>query len=376
MKFLENILVTVDFSESSDYVIENAIKLAEKFNSHITLMHVIAEEHLPDKLDHFIEESVQSKLEKIASDIKAKGIKLKDSIIEHGTPFEKIINEAESNDYNVIIAGKSSKTENSAYGPGTTVDKLIRKNEVPIWVVKPEPVKPIQKILCPVDFSDASYRALDNALTLAQRFKASLTILHIYTPVSYSSIWYEADNEHENTILISKQEKEFQDFLSQFDLKGISYKEVIIIGEVHVEILNFIKENNIDLLLMGTTGRTGLSRILMGSSATKVTRESPCNFITTKTKNITDDSFENSLKSMESIMNSAKKHFEEEDYKKAIKKYKIALKRHPYNIPILMGIIKTYEAAKDKNKVEYYRNYAHHVIERIWGKEYLHKLKL
>lgn len=376
MKYLENILVLVDFSESSDFVIENAIQLAEKFKSQVTLMHVIAEENLSDKLGQFIEESVKSKLDKIASDIKAKKIKLKGVIIEHGVPFERIINEVETNDYNVIIAGKSSKTENAAYGPGTTVDKLIRKNEVPVWVVRPEPVKPIKKILCPVDFSDASYRALDNAITLTRKFEADLTVLHVYTPVSYSSIWYETDNEQENALLKTNQEKEFQHFLTQFDFKNISCTQETLVGEVHAEVLKYINKNAIDLLILGTTGRTGLSRILMGSTATKVTRESPCNFITTKTKDITDSAFENNLKAFEAILNAAKKLYEDKDYKKAISKYLLALKQHPYSIPILTGLIKAYEAQKDKNKAEYYRNYANQVLERIWGEEYVSKLKL
>ncbi len=370
MKFLENILVTVDFSDSTDFVIENSIQLADKFNSHITLMHVIANDHLNDKLDHFIEESVQTKLSKIASEISAKGIQLKDHIVVHGVPFEKIIDEVETHDYNVIIAGKSSKTESAVYGPGTTVDKLIRKNEVPVWVVKSEPAKPIKKIVCPVDFSPSSQRALDNAITLSRRFKAELSILHIYTPVNYSSIWYEIDSIHENEKLKLQREQEFNDFLKDYDLTDVTYQTVTLEGEVHTKVINYIEQNDIDLLLMGATGRTGLSRLLLGSTAVKVTRVAPCNFVTTKTRDITDDFFKSSLKSMEALMISARESFEEKDYNKAIEKYNIALKHHPYNIPTLLGLIEASEALGDQNKVDYYKSYINQVVDRLWGKAY------
>ncbi len=376
MKYLQKILVTIDFSESSNYIVENSIKLAEKFNSEITLMHVIGEEHLSEKLDHFIEESVQTELDKIASQITSKGIKLNESVITHGAPFEKIIDEASANDYNVIIAGKSTKTENNSYGNGTTVDKLIRKNEIPVWVVRPQPVGDIKKILCPVDFSDASKRALDNAITLARSYKATLTILNVYKPIHYSSMWYEVDSVNENKALRLNQEAEFKKFLTNFDLTDVSYNAVSLEGEVHSEILKFVKENEIGLLLMGTTGRSGLSRLLMGSTTTKVTREVQCNFITTKTKDITDDYFGSSLKSLEIIINSARKLIEKKDYNGAIEKYTIALKQHPYNIPVFLGLIECYEAIDDKDKVEYYRNNAHIIVERIWGKKYLHIFKL
>lgn len=375
MKFLQNILVTVDFSESSDYVVENAIRLAEKFESQITLMHVISVHHLSSKMDKLVEESVASKLAKIAADVRAKGIDLKESIVEHGVPFEKIIHEAQTGDYNVIVVGSEKKTETESYKLGTTDEKLIRKNQIPIWVVKPEPLRNIKKILCPVDFSDASLRALNNAVTLAQSFEAELSILHVYTPVAYSPMWLEIDYAQENEILKSTQETEFHDFLEQLDMKDVSYRKVIIEGVDHQEILQFIEENNIDLLLMGTTGRTGLSRILMGSTTAKVTRELPCSFIAMKARDITDDYFESSLNSLESIINSAKQSFQNKDYEKSIEKYAIALKQHPDNIPILMGLIESYQAIGNQHKAVYYKKYGREVIKRVWGDKYISKFK-
>lgn len=376
MKFLQNILVTVDFSESTEYVIENSIRLAEKFDSQITLMHVISDHHMSSKLDKFIEESVSSNLEKITAQINAKGIDVRDSIVEHGVPFEKIIHEAQTNEYNVIVAGSGKKAEDEAFKLGTTVEKLIRKNQIPIWVVKPEPIRSIRKILCPVDFSDASHRALNNAITLAQSFDAELTILHTYASSSSYSIWIEVDYAQEDEILKSSLEKEFHDFLVQVNLNDVSYNQVTIEGVAHQEILKFIKEKDIDLLLMGTTGRTGLSRILMGSTTVKVTRELPCSFITTKAKDITDDYFESNLKSLEAIINSAKQSFQNKDFTTAIEKYTIALKQHPDNIPIIFGIIESYQALGNEHKVDLYKKYAKEVIKRTWGDKFESKFKL
>jgi len=376
MKFLQNILVTVDLSESTDYVIENAIRLAKKFDSQITLMHIISVQYQSSKMDKFVEESVASKLEKIASDVKAKGVDLKESIIEHGVPFEKIIHEAQTGDYNVIVVGSAKKAKDETYKLGSTVEKLIRKNQIPVWVVKHEPLNPIKKIVCPVDFSDASLRALNNAVTLAQSFEAELTILHVYTPVAYSPMWIEIDYAQENKLLKSTQETEFNDFLEQLDMKDVNYNKVILEGVDYEEILHFIEENTHDLLLMGTTGRTGVSRILMGSTTEKVTRALPCSFITMKAKDITDDYFESTLNSLESIINSAKQSFQNKDYEKSIEKYAIALKQHPDNIPVLMGLIESYQAIENQHKADYYRKYGREVIERIWGKKYLNTFKL
>ncbi|TLX73017.1 universal stress protein [Labilibacter sediminis] len=375
MKFLQNILVTIDFSESTEYVIEKAILLAEKFDSQITLMHVISDHSVSAKMDKFIEESVAANMLKITGRINARGIDVRGSVIEHGVAFEKIIQEAQTNDYNVIVASSGKKVGAESYKLGTTVEKLIRKNQIPIWVVKSESLKSIKKILCPVDFSDASLRALNNAITLAQTFDAELTILHTYSSSTSYSIWLEVDYEQENQLIKTAQEEEFQEFLEQVDLNDVAYKKVSIEGVAHQEILDFIKDNDIDLLLMGTTGRTGLSRILMGSTTVKVTRELPCSFITTKAKDITDDYFESNLKSIESIINSAKQSFEDKDYTKSIEKYSIALKQHPDNIPILMGLIDSYEAVGNQHKADYYKRYGREVISRLWGKKYVSMFK-
>jgi tetratricopeptide (TPR) repeat protein len=189
-------------------------------------------------------------------------------------------------------------------------------------------------------------------------------------------MWVEMVYEEEKMNLKLVQESEFNEFLEQFDIENVSYKKVTNEGVDYQEILNFISENKIDLLLMGTTGKTGLSRILMGSTTTKVTRELPCSFITTKAKDITDDFFESYLKSLESLIKSAKQLMDNNEYEKAIEKYSFALKQYPDSIPILMGLIESYQAIGNKHKVEYYKKYGHEVIERIWGHKFLKKIKL
>jgi tetratricopeptide (TPR) repeat protein len=185
---------------------------------------------------------------------------------------------------------------------------------------------------------------------------------------------FEVDNEKENKTLKRKQEKEFNSFLKQFQLDGIKHNIEVRNGEPYLEILKYIKSNNIDLLLMGTTGKTGLSRLLMGSVTEKVTRELPCSFITTKSKDITDSYFESNLKSIESILNSARSSFKEKQYENALEKYTIALKQYPDSIPIILGLIEVNKALGNDGQVSHYQEYAQEVVKRVWGNEFLEKL--
>jgi len=376
MKLLQNILVPVDFSESSSKAVDGAIMLAKVFDSRIFLLHVTPDNNVSAELEEFLMESINDRFNELRSRIEKEKISVGHIITEKGVPFERIIQMARTTNANVIVVGSGSKKEGDVFKLGTTVEKLMRKNQVPLWVVKNEGMRPIGKILCPVDFSDASRRALTNAITLAKHFDAELTILNVFTPFRISSPRLKVDHEAENMRLRKMQEKQYHAFLGQFDLGSVRAGQLFVDGEPHVEILNTVREKGIDLLLMGTTGKTGLSRILMGSVTEKVTRELPCSFITTKATDITEDFFEDNLREIESIISSARLRLEQAEYEKAIELYTTGIKQYPDNIPILAGLVESYKAIGDTDRAGYYRNYAREVIKRMWGEEYLERINL
>ncbi|PLX15862.1 MAG: hypothetical protein C0597_08370 [Marinilabiliales bacterium] len=376
MKLLQDILVTTDFSESSDRAIEASIQLAKKFKSRIALMHVLTEEAVSEETKILIEQTVHNNLLEVKEKILKEDVYVSEVIIERGVVFEKIIQVAQGRNVNLIVAGSGSKDGNDKFKLGTTVEKLMRKNQIPLWVVKNEKVQPIRKIVCPVDFSDASKRALLNAITLAERFDAGLTVINVFVPIVSTSLRISQNIEEDNKDLRKQKEKEFDKFLSEIDFKSLEYKKELLMGIPFVEIYKTIKGSNADLLLMGTTGKTGLSKLLMGSVTEKVTRELPCSFITTKAKDITDDYLESNLKGVESILNPARNHFNKGDYELAIEEFTIGLKQYPDNIPILMGLIDSYKALGNNTKVDFYTEYKKEVIKRTWGDDLFEKVRM
>ncbi len=374
MRLLQDILVATDFSESSDRAIQASILLAKRFKSRIVLLHVASEENVSEETKKLIEQSIQNRLHELKEKISKDGAYVSDIIIEKGVAFEKIIQVAQARNVNVIVAGSGSKDHNDNFKLGTTVEKLMRKNQIPLWVVKNEDVKPISKITCPVDFSDASRRALLNAISLAKRFDAELSVLHVFVPVVSTSVRISLNIEEENTNLRKIKEKEFDRFLNEIDFKSVRFTKDLLMGIPDVEIFRAIKRQNTDLLLMGTTGKTSLSKLLMGSVTEKVTRELPCSFITTKARDITDGYLESNLKGIESILNPARNAFKKGDYELAIEEFTIGLKQYPDNIPILIGLIDSYKALGNNIKVEFYNEYKAEVLDRIWGKDIMDKM--
>jgi len=375
MKLLQNILVPTDFSDSSEKAIEASIQLAKEFKSKITLLYVSSYEKILKETEILLEEAIHEKLSVLKLKIIEEKVEVPDIIIEKGVEFEKIIETAQEIDANVIVVGSGSKNKNDKFKLGTTVEKLMRKNQIPLWVVKNEPVSPVRRIICPVDYSDASKRALLNAITISKRFKAELTVIHIFEPIEVTSIGSSVNSEEENKNRRDKKELEFNNFLNQCNFESIKYNTELLEGVPFLEILRAAKKKSSDLLIMGTTGKTGLSKLLMGSVTEKVTRELPCSFITTKTKDITDDYLESFIRGVESIINPANLHLQNGNYEQAVEKFMLGLKQYPDNIPILMGLVESYKAIGDVQKVNFYEAYIKEILNRLWGEDYLNKIK-
>ena len=376
MKLLTNILVPVDFNQSSINAFVYATSVARAFNSRISLLHVMNETSVSAETEFFIIESVNLKFRELTAMVEEKFRDRIDLIIERGVVFERIIHTAISRDVNVVIAGSGNGSNTDRFRLGTTVEKLMRKNQVPLWTVKNDARFPVKKILCPVDFSSASERALNNAILLASSLQAELTVIHVWSSLNIQAPRLQNEVIEENRLIKDRLDMKFKDFLRRFDFKGMRYNTLFLEGVEHQEILGAIENDGFDLLIMGTTGRTGLSRIMMGSITEKVTRELPCSFITTKSLDIARTFIESNLNEIETFLNKANHYQDRGEYEKAIEYYLLGLKQFPDNIPIIIKLKDTYHAIGDEVKSGYFRDYAKEIVQRIWGNDYLDKFGL
>jgi len=141
----------------------------------------------------------------------------------------------------------------------------------------------LQKILTPTDFSEFSQHALRYACEFTGRFSAELHLLHVIdesltmpdplmgAPVSDVEL---RDLQRNAEAAIEKLPE--ADWL---DADRIAAR-VIQIGTPFVEIVRYARQHDIDLIVMGTHGRTGLSHALVGSTAERVVRKAPCPVLT------------------------------------------------------------------------------------------------
>ncbi len=141
-------------------------------------------------------------------------------------------------------------------------------------------MKEFKKILFATDFSENSKYALPFALSLAQKYDAKLYIMHVVQQPSYplgmyAEISFDAMDKYNRSIAEST-EKEIKK-IKETELGDFKNFETVVVGGTpFLEILRTAKDKAVDLIVLGTHGRTGLDYVIFGSTAEKVVRRSPC----------------------------------------------------------------------------------------------------
>ena len=139
----------------------------------------------------------------------------------------------------------------------------------------------MSRILVPTDFSDDAEAALEYALGLAQTFGASVHLLHVVDDPFAAGVWssglYAAEIAGLQATLVRDAEQRLQRTVPPTTV-GVTSE--VRIGHPPRQIVDVARERGIDLIVMGTHGRTGLAHIVMGSVAERVVRLAPCPVLT------------------------------------------------------------------------------------------------
>ena len=284
MKVMEKILFATDFNQSANDAMKTALLLAKTFHSEIILIHVVPEiEHL-SLSQETLKENVKKLLDNVNHHISNEGVTTSDPILLFGEPFDLISTYGDINNVNVIVLGAGEKQDTYKFPLGITAGRIIRSSKKPVWIVKKDSPPRLKKIVCPIDLSDSSERALKNAIHLARKFDARLTVLNVIKPPSSLYLKMHRSVEQEQKRLRKFHLSQFEAFLKKMDFYKVTWDKAVRDGNPAEEILSFVSGEQPDLLVMGTVGRTGLDRILMGSVAEKVTRELPCSTMMVKSE--------------------------------------------------------------------------------------------
>jgi nucleotide-binding universal stress UspA family protein len=144
----------------------------------------------------------------------------------------------------------------------------------------------IRSILLPTDFSECGNYALSYAASLARTFDASIICVHVIEPivptVGYSGMTAPMPVADITDQLEESAEHELPKFAECEECEGLKVEELIVHGDAAAEIVRVAKERGVDLIVISSHGRTGLGRMLFGSTAEAVVRHASCPVLVVK----------------------------------------------------------------------------------------------
>jgi nucleotide-binding universal stress UspA family protein len=141
-----------------------------------------------------------------------------------------------------------------------------------------------KRILVPVDFSEPSTRALMHAIAMAEQFGASLDVLHV-VPNPYvddpAGLYLPLPVTYVND-LMNDARKRLDDLLDSADRQRLRARAIVKVGDPLRQVVEYARGESVDLIVLGTHGRSGVAHLFLGSVAERVVRTAPCPVLTVR----------------------------------------------------------------------------------------------
>jgi len=298
--FPSKILVATDFSEVSRLALRQALALQKACGAEITLVHTLEDFKgailsLPQEsrlklvsgdINEFERDLRKRTDEKLAEFLKsesATGIAFKTLV---GKAATELIHEVHAGGYDLLIAGTVGTTAVKRFFIGSVSERLLRTCPIPVLVTRPENVVSPRKILVPVDFSEVTPRIVESAGALAKAFGSQILLLHTYDSDALALLGVLDGSECENLEMLAKNmENEYGpklEALKKLIPAGVAVETRLLRGEAAAVIHELQEPEDVDLTVLGSVGRSGVTGLLLGNTAEKVLRHSHSSLLVVK----------------------------------------------------------------------------------------------
>ena len=288
----KRILVAVDLSDASMQVLKEGRALASARGAQMAVVHVapvftdvqvLFPQNYAVNMTHALE------AEQIARESFEKRVTAVDGcgdvelFFERGTPYAEIVRRAETWSADLIMVGSHGQTGLSRALLGSVAARVARHAHCAVLISRSKPGR--SAVLAATDLSDPSLPAIRAAIAEAQVRGVSVAAVHVheYAFAAYDSHFGALLG---NPLLLpsSERQKELRDKLSEkleaaMRSAGGSGRALVLDGEVVPTIVRSVEDQAAALLVVGTHGRTGLSRILLGSVAEQLIQLADCSVL-------------------------------------------------------------------------------------------------
>lgn len=273
----ENILLPVDEGTEASGLLHHAAEIAHWAETEVTLLSVadttrdsitVSEGEVLDALV----DSGEEVIEEAGRLLDSLGVDYTTDVVQ-GAPAKTIVDYAERYEYDLVAMPTHGREGLSRYLLGSVTEKVVRLSSVPVLTTHADEERlsfPYEGLLLPTDGSDSAQRAAEHALSLADELDATL---HALSVTEDSLLGADADT--------TAAEEAVDSVVEAAEARGVENVETHIeAGTPDEVILEYVENHDLDAVVMGTTGRRGIDRVLLGSVAEKTVRSATVPVVT------------------------------------------------------------------------------------------------
>lgn len=282
---LGSILAATDFSAASDEVVRSAAALAGATGAELHLLNGFDMDQLPDPQPgepaasypervHQAENLLGEQAKRVAGRARVASMQ-----VMNFAPAKAILAQAAEVGAEMIVLGPHSGGNVGAHVLGTTAEAVLQGAQVPCLVVRGTLADPVRRIGVPTDFSDNAQAAIDVALVLTSKMGRNVPEIRVF-----HCGWTVEKADHpgiERDEIIPQLESEMQAAVRRLGGSPAAqlWADVTWGVDPAETIVEYARRTELELLVMGTSGRSGLKRLLTGSVAAGVARTAPCSVL-------------------------------------------------------------------------------------------------
>ena len=287
----EKLLLATDGSPFSEGAIREAIHLAKQCSSTLSAVTVIETnpefETIAPQLLERSERVARAHLEAVKAQAKKEGIDCAINILEGEDSYNYIANEAVKSKASMIIMGRQGRTGLKRLAMGSTTARVIGHAPCNVLVVPREAQVAFKSIVVATDGSKFSAAAASEAIGIAKRNGSKLTIISVVpaefaTPTDIEIAMSQRELIVEKEMRVAEENAKIVKDAAQKE--GVAAQAFVMSGKPADAVIEIAKEQGADLIVLGSHGRTGLEKLLMGSVAERVIVLSPCAVLAVKGK--------------------------------------------------------------------------------------------
>lgn len=291
---LQIVLIGTSLGDESDQVVRGGLAVARAAGGRVYLVHSTGMEPLlvspesgfsPD----LVQEQTAWAEEKLRQQIQRLGItgsELAGSVVLSGAPHRALTETARTAGADLIVVGATGSGPLAAELLGSTADRVLRKATCPVLVVRGELPVPPRRVLAPVDLSPTSANAFRCGLDLLAQIARSgeVEVRSIYALSFLDALALQREKPGAPEVSLEQVERAEAEELRRFVAENVTatsfgVETAVLPGEARFEILQELSERPADLVMLGTHGRGGMDRLLLGSVASTVARKAPCSVL-------------------------------------------------------------------------------------------------